>query len=110
MWTAIWRRATPRPGEWVAGPMGRRHQTISFLSDYGLTDEFVGVVHSVIRSIAPHVTVIDIPHDVPPHDVRAGALPWVRAVKYLAPAIVLGVGAPGVPTHERRVAEEDGED
>ena len=35
--------------------MALRYDTITFLSDYGLTDEFVGVVHSVIRSIAPEV-------------------------------------------------------
>ena len=39
--------------------MTRTYNTITFLSDYGLADEFVGVVKSVIRSIAPDVTVID---------------------------------------------------
>jgi S-adenosylmethionine hydrolase len=90
--------------------MGRRHQTISFLSDYGLADEFVGVVHSVIRGIAPHVTVIDISHEVPPHDVRAGGLTLVRAVQYLAPGIVLAVVDPGVATDRRAIAVEVGED
>ena len=88
--------------------MGRRHQTISFLSDYGLTDEFVGVVHSVIRAIAPHVTVIDVSHDVAPHDVRAGGLTLVRAVQYLAPGVVLAVVDPGVGTDRRAVAVEVG--
>ena len=46
--------------------MGRRHETVSFLSDYGLADEFVGVVHSVIRGIAPHAPVIDICHESRP--------------------------------------------
>ena len=35
--------------------MGRQHDTVSFLTDYGLDDEFVGVVKSVIRDMAPHV-------------------------------------------------------
>ena len=30
-----------------------RYDTISFLSDYGIADEFVGVVKSVIRQVAP---------------------------------------------------------
>jgi S-adenosylmethionine hydrolase len=51
-----------------------RFETISFLSDYGLDDEFVGVVKSVVRSLAPDVTVIDITHNIAPHDVRAGGL------------------------------------
>ena len=40
--------------------MGRRYETVSFLSDYGTEDEFVGVVHSVIRSIAPHAAIVDV--------------------------------------------------
>ena len=39
---------------------------ISFLSDYGHEDEFVGVCHGVIQRIAPGATVIDIGHDVRP--------------------------------------------
>jgi S-adenosylmethionine hydrolase len=71
-----------------------------------LADEFVGVVHSVIRSIAPGVTVVDVSHQVPPHDVRAGSLTLVRAVQYLAPGVVLGVVDPGVGTDRRAVAVE----
>jgi S-adenosylmethionine hydrolase len=32
--------------------MGRRYDTVSMLTDYGLVDEFVGVVKAVIRDIA----------------------------------------------------------
>jgi S-adenosylmethionine hydrolase len=90
--------------------MGRRHDTISFLSDYGHADEFVGLVHSVVRGIAPHVTIIDICHEVPPHDVRAGSLTLVRAVQYLAPGVVLAVVDPGVGTDRRAVAVSVGDD
>ena len=86
--------------------MGRHHDTVSFLSDYGLVDEFVGVVRSVIRSTAPHATVVDVTHEVPPHDVRAGALALVRSVQYLAPGVVLAVVDPGVGTDRRGVAVE----
>lgn len=72
-------------------------------------DEFVGVVHSVIRSIVPDVGVIDICHDIPAHDIRAGSLTLVRAVQYLAPGVVLGVVDPGVGTDRRAVAVEVGE-
>src|SRR5918997_1363547 len=82
--------------------MGDRRDTISFLSDYGTTDEFVGVVKSVVRSIAPHVTVIDLTHEIPPHDVRAGGLALARAVQYVA----LGVVDPGVGTDRRAIAVE----
>lgn len=86
----------------------RRHDTISFLSDYGLADEFVGVVKSVVRSLAPHVTVLDITHEIAPHDVRAGSLALVRSVQYLAPGVVLAVVDPGVGTDRRAVAVEVG--
>jgi S-adenosyl-L-methionine hydrolase (adenosine-forming) len=86
--------------------MADRRDTISFLSDYGTADEFVGVVKSVVRTIAPHVTVIDVTHEVPPHDVRAGGLALARAVQYLAPGVVLAVVDPGVGTDRRAVAVE----
>lgn len=90
--------------------MPPRYDTISFLSDYGHRDEFIGVVKSVIRSIVPDVAVIDITHEVPPHDVRAGSLALVRSVQYLVPGVVLAVVDPGVGTDRRAVAIEVGED
>src|SRR5687768_695013 len=86
--------------------MADHRDTISFLSDYGNADEFVGVVKSVVRTIAPHVTVIDLTHEIPPHDVRAGGLALARAVQYLAPGVILAVVDPGVGTERRAVAVE----
>jgi len=86
-----------------------RHSTISFLSDFGHQDEFVGVVHSVIRSIAPDVGVVDITHGIRSHDVRAGALALARSANYLCPGIVLAVVDPGVGTDRRPVAVEVGQ-
>ena len=89
--------------------MPARYDTISFLSDYGTADEFVGVVKSVVRSIAPHVSVIDITHEIPPHSVKAGGLALVRSVQYLAPGVVLAVVDPGVGTDRKAVAIEVGD-
>jgi hypothetical protein len=89
--------------------MSERFDTISFLSDYGTADEFVGVVKSVIRSIAPHVTVVDITHEVPPYSVKAGSLTLARSVQYLCPGVVLAVVDPGVGTARRAVAIEVGD-
>jgi S-adenosylmethionine hydrolase len=86
-----------------------RHDTISFLSDYGHADEFVGVVKSVIRSFAADVTVVDVCHEIPPHDVRAGGLTLARAVQYLVPGVVLAVVDPGVGTERRAIAVEVGD-
>ena len=77
---------------------------ISFLSDYGVADEFVGVVHGVILRIAPQARVIDVTHGVRRGDVRGGALALVRAVQYLPPGVALAVVDPGVGTGRRGVA------
>ena len=87
----------------VASP---RHEFVSFLSDYGRADEFVGVCTSVMLAIAPHLRVIDVTHDVPAHDVRAGALTLVRAAQYLPVGIILAVVDPGVGSERRCVAVE----
>ena len=89
--------------------MGRRHDTISFLSDYGIDDEFVGVVHSVLRSIAPHAVIVDVTHGIAAHDVRAGGLALARSAQYLCPGVVLAVVDPGVGTDRRAVAVEVGD-
>ncbi len=89
-------------------PVSRRYDTISFLSDFGHADEFVGVVHSVITSIAPQVGVIDITHGIARHDVRAGGLALARAANYLNPGVVVAVVDPGVGTARRSVALEVG--
>lgn len=86
-----------------------RFDTISFLSDYGHQDEFVGVVHSVIRSLAPDVHVLDISHAVEPFNVRDGALTLARASLYLVPGVVLAVVDPGVGAGRKGVAIEVGD-
>ncbi len=86
-----------------------RFDTVSFLSDYGRTDEFVGVVHSVIRALAPGVGIIDITHDIEPYDVRAGGLALARSAQYLCAGVVLAVVDPGVGTQRRAVAVEVGD-
>jgi S-adenosylmethionine hydrolase len=89
--------------------MALRYETISFLSDYGLVDEFVGVVKSVVRSMAPDVSVVDITHGIAPYDVRAGSLTLARSAQYLNPGVVLAVVDPGVGTERRGVAIEVGD-
>ncbi len=77
---------------------------IFFLSDFGTSDEFVGVVHAVLHRSAPGVPVIDLSHHVPPFDVAAGAALLVRAGPSLGQGVVLAVVDPGVGTARRAVA------
>jgi S-adenosyl-L-methionine hydrolase (adenosine-forming) len=83
-----------------------RYDTISFLTDYGTVDEFVGVVKSVVRDLAPHVSVIDLTHEIRPFDVRAGSLALARCIGYVPSGIVLAIVDPGVATDRRAVAIE----
>jgi S-adenosyl-L-methionine hydrolase (adenosine-forming) len=78
--------------------------SISFLSDYGHRDEWVGVCHGVIHGIAPAATVIDIAHDLPPADVRQAAFALENAIPFLPRDVVLAVVDPGVGTARRALA------
>jgi S-adenosyl-L-methionine hydrolase (adenosine-forming) len=82
---------------------------ILFLSDYGLADEFVGVCHAVMARLAPEVRVIDLVHEIPPHDVPRGASVLAVAAEY-APkdAVYLAIVDPGVGTARRPVVVQAG--
>jgi S-adenosyl-L-methionine hydrolase (adenosine-forming) len=86
--------------------VSRRYSTVTFLSDYGLDDEFVGVVKAVLRDLAPHATVVDLTHGIRPFDIRGGSLALARAIPYVPEGIVLAVVDPGVGTDRRAVAIE----
>ncbi len=79
---------------------------VSFLSDFGHDDEFVGVVHGVIAKISPETRVIDIGHSVHPGAVRSGSLSLMRAIHYLPEGVALAVVDPGVGTDRAAVAVE----
>lgn len=79
---------------------------ITFLSDFGLIDEFVGVVHGVLARVSPESRVIDLTHGVPRGDVRAAALVLTRAIQYLPEGVALVVVDPGVGTGRKALAVE----
>jgi S-adenosyl-L-methionine hydrolase (adenosine-forming) len=79
---------------------------VSFLSDYGLQDEFVGICHGVIGGICPAARVIDLTHGVPRHDIRAGALVLADSVPYIPVGVQLAVVDPDVGAERRAVALE----
>lgn len=85
-----------------------RYSDITFMSDYGASSESIGVCKSVMRTICRDAHVIDLTHEIPPFDVRAGSLALVRAAHYLNPGIVLAVVDPGTGTSRRAIAVEVG--
>jgi S-adenosylmethionine hydrolase len=77
---------------------------ITFLSDYGLADWFVGVCHGVIATVCPQARVIDITHGVPRHEVRAGALILRGSLPFMPVGVHLAVVDPGVGAERRAIA------
>jgi S-adenosylmethionine hydrolase len=77
---------------------------ITFLTDFGLQDDFVGVCRGVMKQIAPDVQILDISHGVAPQAVTQGALVLARAVPYMPEGIHLAVVDPGVGGDRRAIA------
>jgi len=77
---------------------------ITFLSDYGVQDDFVGVCHGVIARLCPRARVIDLTHGVARHDVLGGALVLEGALPYLPVGVHLAVVDPDVGAARRAVA------
>lgn len=78
--------------------------TITFLTDFGLQDDFVGTCHGVIARIAPDARVIDITHGIAPQAVLQGALVLRNTAPYMPAGVHLAVVDPGVGSKRRAVA------
>lgn len=81
------------------------HPVITLLTDFGLSDPYVGILKGIIADIAPNANVIDLTHLIPPQNIRAGALALDRAYQYFpAGTIHLAVVDPGVGSNRRAIA------
>ena len=83
---------------------------IALLTDFGSQDHYAGTLKGVILGICPDVTLVDISHEVPPHDVLAGALELSASYRYFpAGTIFLAVVDPGVGSPRRGLAADAGD-
>jgi S-adenosylmethionine hydrolase len=82
---------------------------VTFLSDFGLQDDFVGTCHGVIKRIAPETQIIDVTHGIPAQQVLQGALVLANTLSYLPVGVHLAVVDPGVGTSRRALALRDRE-
>jgi S-adenosylmethionine hydrolase len=82
---------------------------ITFLTDFGLQDDFVGTCHGVIANIAPEARVIDVTHGIRPGHVLQGALMLANTLPYMPPGVHLAVVDPGVGSGRRALAVQDQE-
>ena len=86
----------------------KKREVVTFLSDYGLEDEFVGVCHGVMIGIAPQLKIIDVNHNILRQDIRHGAIVLEQSIPYLPDSVHLAVVDPTVGSHRRAVAVETG--
>jgi S-adenosylmethionine hydrolase len=78
---------------------------VTLLTDFGLADSYVGQVKGAILAVAPRAICVDITHEVPPQDVRAGAFHlWAAVPAFPAGTIHLAVIDPGVGSSRRAIA------
>ena len=83
---------------------------ITFLSDFGLKDDFVGTCHGVMKRIAPEAQIIDITHGIPPQAVLQGALVLANTVGFMPVGVHLAIVDPGVGGPRRPLVLRDEED
>src|SRR6185295_6639817 len=82
---------------------------IALLTDFGVRDHYAGTMKGVILGICPDVTLVDISHEVPPHDVLAAALELAASFRYFpVGTIFLVVVDPGVGSRRRGIAADNG--
>ncbi len=77
---------------------------ITFLTDFGLQDDFVGTCHGVIARIAPEARVLDLTHGIEPQAVLQGALVLRHSLPFLPLGVHLAVVDPDVGGKRRAVA------
>ncbi|HMI28168.1 MAG TPA: SAM-dependent chlorinase/fluorinase [Gaiellaceae bacterium] len=80
---------------------------ITFLTDFGLQDDFVGTCHGVMKGIAPDAEIIDITHGIPPQGVLQGALTLANSLPFMPVGVHLAVVDPGVGGARRALALRD---
>lgn len=86
----------------------KKREIVTFLSDYGLEDEFVGICHGVMLRIAPHLRIIHLHHNILRQDIRHGAVVLEQCVAYTPDAVHLAVVDPSVGSKRRAIAVETG--
>lgn len=82
---------------------------IALLTDFGISDPFVGILKGVITNIAPDIPLVDITHEIPPGDVRRAAITLFQASPYFPEGTVfLCIVDPGVGTSRSAIFLKSG--
>jgi len=82
-------------------------RVVTFTTDFGLQDPFVGIMHGVVLGIHPETRMVDICHAIPSFDVLDAAWTIAQAYRYFPPRSVhLIVVDPGVGSARRPILAE----
>ena len=82
---------------------------ITFTTDFGLSDHFVGTMKGVVAGISPATRVIDISHDIAPYNVTEAAFTIAEAWPYFPKSTIhIVVVDPGVGSSRRPILAEAG--
>src|SRR5437660_3647124 len=83
---------------------------IALVTDFGTRDHYAGTMKGVALGICPDATLVDVTHEVPPHDVAAGAFELAACYRYFPQGtIFLVVVDPGVGSSRRGIAVDVGD-
>jgi len=83
---------------------------VALLTDFGTRDHYAGTMKGVVLGICPDATLVDVSHDVPPHDVLSASLELAACYRYFpAGTVFLVVVDPGVGSARRPLAAEAGD-
>lgn len=82
---------------------------ITLLTDFGLKDSYAGIMKAVIYSINPHACIIDLTHEITPHDILEGAFSLLQASRFFPKGTIhIAVVDPGVGGRRKNLIIETG--
>ncbi|HEY3120039.1 MAG TPA: SAM-dependent chlorinase/fluorinase [Vicinamibacteria bacterium] len=82
---------------------------VALLTDFGDQDHYAGAVRGAVLSTCPEATVVDVCHELPPHDIQVAAFALAAAHRAFPPRTVfVAVVDPGVGSVRRGLALEAG--
>jgi S-adenosyl-L-methionine hydrolase (adenosine-forming) len=92
----------PHLEDWIT--RSERPPIITMTTDFGQYDGYVGTMKGVIHTLLPNAKVVDISHDIAPHQINEGAFIVYRAYRYFpAGAVHIAVVDPGVGSSRRPI-------
>ena len=92
-----------------SSPKQRATAQLTLLTDFGTSDYFVGALKGAILSVNPTIRIVDITHEIPPHDIESAAFTLLACYQsFPVGTIHVGVVDPGVGSSRRAITASAG--